>query len=89
MKTFALVVLPLIVVSGCTSSNPALLPEVVAYRSPVDAHTGIRPQYPRSVTSGYNRRAVIEPENWRGRNAPPTGWRNQSVQPEASTEPQS
>ena len=89
MKILAVLGLPLAFATGCTSSDPSLLPEVVTYRSPTDAHTAIRPQNPRSVLRGYNRRTVIEPERWRERNAAPSGWRNQSVDPVSSTEPQS
>ena len=91
MKIFALLGIPLTVisVSGCTPSNPAFLPEVTTYRSPADAHTGIRSVRPGTVLGGYTSRAVIEPENWRKRNAPPTGWRNQNVEPKAVPEPSS
>lgn len=89
MKILAVLGLPLAFATGCTSSDPALLPEVVTYRSPADAHIAIRPQHPRSVLRGYNRRTVIEPEKWRERSAEPSDWRSQSVDPVSNTEPQS
>ncbi len=89
MKILVLVGLPLVLATGCTSSNPAPLPEVVTYRSPADTHTAIRPQHPGSVLRGYNRRAIIEPEKWRKRNAEPSDWRSQNVDPVSNTEPQS
>jgi len=89
MKILAVMGLPLALATGCTSSNPSILPEVVSYNSPVDAHSGIRHQHPRSVVRGYNRRAIVEPEKWRQRSAKPSGWLSQNVDPVSNTEPQS
>ena len=75
--------------AGCTLSESAVLPDVVAYKSPTDPHSGIRPQHPRTVLAGYNRRRIIEPNTWKGRNAEPTSWRDQSVTPITVPEPQS
>ena len=88
MKSFIFVGIPLMTIglSGCTSSDPAILPEVTTYQSLSVGHTGIRRVHPGTVFGGYTRRRVVEPENWRKRNAPPTGWRDQNVEPAAQTE---
>ena len=94
MKILALIGLPLTIVSGCTASNPTVLPEVVSYRSPADAHSGIRPQHPQPVVRGYVRREIIFPDKWRERNAEPTSgakssWLNQNTNPKSKMEEQS
>lgn len=85
MKFLALVSLPLIFISGCTSTDPVSLPDVTSLRSPVNAHSGIRHQRPRSLFAGYTNRSIEDPESWKQRNAPPTDWRNQSVDPERTS----
>lgn len=85
MKYLALAGLPLILISGCTSTDPVSLPDVTSLQSPVNAHSGIRHQRPRSLFAGYTKRSIIEPESWKRRNAPPTDWRNQSVDPEQTS----
>ena len=64
--------LPLAFLAGCTSAYPTYPPEVIAYRTPVDAHSGIRNHHYHDVTRGYTRRAVIDPVRWRDRNVEPT-----------------
>jgi hypothetical protein len=89
MKKIILVGLQLAFLVGCSSSNPTFPPEVVDYRTPVDGHTGIRNQHHHSVTRGYNKRKVIEPEKWLNQNTKPTSWRDQNVEPTPPKEPSS
>tara|TARA_R110002126_G_scaffold226044_2_gene370803 strand:- start:6708 stop:6947 length:240 start_codon:yes stop_codon:yes gene_type:complete len=72
MNKVIIVGLPLAFLVGCTSSNLNLPSEVSAYPTPVDSHTGIQNQNHRSVTRGYNKRNVIEPEKWRNQNVTPS-----------------
>ncbi|MDF1671672.1 MAG: hypothetical protein P1U83_18915 [Roseovarius sp.] len=72
MKKVIIVGLPLAFLVGCTSSNSNFPPEISAYRTPVDSHTGIQNQNHRNVTRGYNKRNVIEPDKWRNQNVVPS-----------------
>ena len=85
MKFLALASLPLIFVSGCTSTDPVSLPDVTSLRSPVNAHSGIRHQRPRSLFAGYTKRSIENPESWKRRNAPPADWRSRNVDPEKTS----
>ena len=70
MKILPLLGLPLVVISGCSSSDPLPLPQVVPYNSPVDAHNAVRRNHPGYVVQGYRRRPVVEPQGWRDRSVP-------------------
>ncbi len=86
MKKFVFVGLPLAFLGGCTASNPTFPPEVTSYRSPADAHTGIRRSHYHNVVGRFTQRADVEPTKWRERNAVPSSWRDQNVEPASPTE---
>lgn len=79
MKNLLFAGLSLAILGGCTSSNPTFPSEVVAYRTPVDGHTSIRRVRTRTVITGYQKRAVVEPNGWKKENTKPTSWSDQSV----------
>lgn len=72
MKTFAIGLVPLVLLAGCTYQDPTYPAEVVTARSPADASTGIRAVRPAALTRGYRHRLPVEPKSWRERNIPPT-----------------
>ncbi len=71
MKQIAFAGLSLVFLVGCTPSDPTHPPEVVPFRTPVDADAGIRDTHYHNVVRGYSKRDVVAPTSWRDRNVDP------------------
>lgn len=63
MKIIVSTALMSALLTGCSSTNAPT--DIIAYKSPVDANTGIRDTRHHNIIGDYNHREAVEPKPWR------------------------
>lgn len=65
MKIVFVLAVTAVIVAGCTSTDSGWPTEVIAAKSPVNEHAGIRKQNQGNIIGSYNHRKPTDPTEWR------------------------